>query len=66
MLEGWAGALTKMESSLDAAARAFTDALAPALMAVAGVVETLANAFMKLPAPMQTMIASVVAFTTAF
>ena len=46
--------------------RAFTDALAPALMAVAGVVETLANAFMKLPAPVQTVIASVVAFTTAF
>lgn len=66
MLEGWAGALTKMEASLDVAARAFTDALAPALMVVAGVVEKLANAFTKLPAPVQTAIASVAAFTAAF
>ncbi|MGN4944575.1 phage tail tape measure protein [Bacillus cereus group sp. MYBK104-1] len=66
MLEGWAGAMTKMEASLDVAARAFTDALAPAIMGVAGVIEKLANAFTKLPGPVQTVIASVVAFTTAF
>lgn len=66
MLEGWAGALTKMESSVDSAARAFTDALAPAIEYVAGVIKGLADWFSALPKPMQTIIASVTAAGTAF
>ncbi|WP_242161786.1 phage tail tape measure protein [Bacillus cereus group sp. BfR-BA-01522] len=66
MLEGWAGAISRMESAVDVAARAFTDALAPAVTAVAGGIEKLANAFTGLPQPMQTVIATIVATTTAF
>ncbi|MDZ5608558.1 phage tail tape measure protein [Bacillus pseudomycoides] len=66
MLNGWAGAMTKMEASIDVAARAFTDALAPAIIVVAGLIEKMANAFTNLPAPIQSTIAAVVAFTTAF
>nr|WP_243763993.1 phage tail tape measure protein [Bacillus sp. XF8] len=66
MLEGWAGAMSKMESATDVAARAFTDALAPAITAVAGGIEKLANAFTGLSKPVQTVIATTVAATTAF
>ncbi|MBO1579972.1 phage tail tape measure protein [Bacillus sp. XF8] len=66
MLEGWAGAMTKMESALDAAGRGFTDALAPAITAVSDKVAGLANWFSDLPTSMQTVIATVAAVATAF
>lgn len=66
MLKGWAGAMTKMESALDAAGRGFTDALAPAITAVSDKVASLANWFSDLPTSMQTTIATVAAIATAF
>ncbi|PFU90794.1 phage tail tape measure protein [Bacillus anthracis] len=66
MLKGWAGAMTKMESALDAAGRGFTDALAPAITAVSDKVAGLANWFSDLPTSMQTTIATVAAIATAF
>ncbi|EJR82892.1 phage tail tape measure protein, TP901 family, core region [Bacillus cereus VD156] len=66
MLEGWAGALTQMESALDAAARAFTDALAPAITFASDKIASLANWFSDLPSSVQTVIATTVAATTAF
>ncbi|PEG10319.1 phage tail tape measure protein [Bacillus wiedmannii] len=66
MLRGWAGAMTKMESALDAAGRGFTDALAPAITVVSDKVAGLANWFSDLPTSMQTTIATVAAIATAF
>lgn len=66
MLKGWAGAMTQMESVLDAAGRAFTDALAPAITAVSEKVASIANAFMGLPQSVQTTIATIAAVATAF
>ncbi|PDZ47061.1 phage tail tape measure protein [Bacillus wiedmannii] len=66
MLRGWAGAMTKMESALDAAGRGFTDALAPAITAISDKVASLANWFSDLPTSMQTTIATVAATATAF
>nr|WP_306692415.1 phage tail tape measure protein [Bacillus cereus] len=66
MLRGWAGAMTKMESALDAAGRGFTDALAPAITAISDKVAGLANWFSDLPTSMQTTIATIAAVVTAF
>ena len=65
MLEGWAGAMTKMESSIDVASRSFTDALAPAVTGVAKVIKFLSDAFSSLPGPTKSIIAGVTALSIA-
>ncbi|PEN91869.1 phage tail tape measure protein [Bacillus wiedmannii] len=66
MLEGWAGAIVKMQSSLDVAARAFTDALAPAISVVADVIKKLADGFNGLSPTMKTVIATVASAVAVF
>lgn len=66
MLKGWSGAMMMMESALDTAGRAFTDALAPAITAVSDKVASLANWFSDLPTSVQKTIATVAAVATAF
>ncbi|HDR3895210.1 TPA: phage tail tape measure protein [Bacillus cereus] len=66
MLKGWAGAMMMMESALDTAGRAFTDALAPAITAVSNKVAELAKWFSDLPTSAQTTIATIAAVATAF
>ncbi|PGU75383.1 phage tail tape measure protein [Bacillus cereus] len=66
MLEGWAGAIVKMQSSLDVAARAFTDALAPAISVVADKIKALADWFNGLSPTMRTAIATVLTAVAAF
>lgn len=66
MLEGWAGAIVKMQSSIDVAARAFTDALAPAISFVADVIKKLADGFNGLSPTMKTVIATVASAVAVF
>ncbi len=66
MLEGWAGAIVKMQSSIDVAARAFTDALAPAISVVADKIKALADWFNGLSPTMRTAIATVLTAVAAF
>ncbi|MCQ6305676.1 phage tail tape measure protein [Bacillus cereus] len=66
MLEGWAGAIVKMQSSIDVAARAFTDALAPAISVVADVIKKLADGFNGLSPTMKTVIATVATAVSVF
>ncbi|MCU5094069.1 phage tail tape measure protein [Bacillus wiedmannii] len=66
MLEGWAGALKMMESSVDTASKKFVDALGPSIETVANKVAELANWFSNLPSSVQTVIATVAAVATAF
>ncbi|MFZ7936211.1 phage tail tape measure protein [Bacillus thuringiensis] len=66
MLEGWAGAIVKMQSSIDVAARAFTDALAPAISVVADKIKALADWFNGLSPTMRTAIATVLTAVVAF
>ncbi len=57
MLNGWAGALTKMESAIDVTARTLTDALGPALNVVATGIMNVANWFNELSSAQQQIIA---------
>ncbi len=57
MLNGWAGALTKMESAIDVTARTLTDALGPALNVVATGIMNVANWFNELSPAQQQIIA---------
>ncbi|RFT66534.1 phage tail tape measure protein, partial [Bacillus clarus] len=66
MLEGWAGAIVKMQSSVDVAARAFTDSLAPAISVVADVIKKLADGFNGLSPTMKTVIATVATASAVF
>ncbi|MBG9506184.1 phage tail tape measure protein, TP901 family, core region [Bacillus thuringiensis] len=66
MLEGWAGAIVKMQSSVDVAARAFTDALAPAIVVVADAIKAASEWFNGLSSTMKTTIATVVTAGAAF
>lgn len=66
MLEGWAGAIVKMQSSIDVAARAFTDALAPAISVIADVIKKLADGFNGLSPTIKTVIATVATAVSVF
>ncbi|WP_425272983.1 phage tail tape measure protein [Parageobacillus thermantarcticus] len=65
MLEGWAGALTKMESSIDSASKDFVNSLAPTIERVANLIEYMANKFMSLSPTTKSMIATIAAVVTA-
>lgn len=58
-MEGLPGAIERMKGSLETAALVAGHAAAPAIMFLAGGIESLANGFTMLPAPLQT---AVVAF----
>lgn len=58
-MKGLPGALERAKGSLETAALVFGEALAPAIVTVAGAVEGLANGFTMLPPEIQTTIAVV-------
>lgn len=66
MLEGWAGALKMMESTIDANSKLFVDALGPAIEAVANSITGLVNWFAKLSGTMRSVVAISAASITAF
>lgn len=66
MLEGWAGALKMMESSIDANSKTFVDALGPAIEAVANSITGLVNWFANLSGSMQSVVAISAVSVTAF
>jgi TP901 family phage tail tape measure protein len=65
-LDNLSGSLEKMRGSVETAAISFGSALAPAIEQGAGLVETLANAFSNLPAPVQQTAAAVIAAAGGF
>lgn len=64
-MKGMPGAIEKMSGSLETAALVAGEAMAPAVLAVAGTVEHLANAFSALPPEMQTTIVVIAAVVAA-
>lgn len=64
MLDGWAGSLTKMESSLDVATKSLVNSLAPAIEKVASAVEKASNAFTSLNPKTQAIIGGTAALVT--
>lgn len=55
-MQGTSGALEKMKGSLETAGIAIGNAMAPAVVKLAGLIEVLANWFTALPGPVQTAV----------